>query len=705
MTLTAESMRAGVGRLLVSRRGAWLTILLGLLIAGAVSSAFGRAEPPAVTEQAPASAESTQVGRELATFPGSDIQPVLLVATRPDGSPLTRQDLQRVGEIAASVAPLSDHRASPPIPSDDGLAGVAQVPVRVGESGTDNAGTVRDIRAAIAAQLPSDLHVEVTGGPAFGADIAASFDGADLRLLLVTLAIVAVLLLLTYRSPVLWLLPLTVVGIADQVAARVTAAVGNATGLPFDAGIISVLVFGAGTNYALLLVSRYREHLNTEPDHRIALGRAWRAALPAIVASNLTVVLALATLVLASVPGTRGLGVAAAVGLLIALGFTVTLLPAALAVAGRRVFWPFVPRVGDESRSRRNGWARVASGVMARPRLVVAAAVLGLAGMATGLIGTQVGLAQTDRFRVTAESGTGLETLGRHFPPGEAQPLQVVSDTESVTAVRSSVEALPDVSAVRPGPSHDGRSVLTVVGQSSPGTQESLRFVDAVRATVHAVPDADAQVGGGEAVERDARAANRADLLLVAPLILLVSALVLAWLLRSVTAPVLLLAVNVLSAVAAIGAGSWVGRQVLGQPALDGPVPLAAFLFLVALGIDYTIFLVHRARSEAEERGTRAGMVEAVGRTGAVITSAGVVLAGVFAALGMLPLITLAQLGLIVGLGVLVDTFLVRTLLIPGLVALLGDRIWWPSRPASARSELPPSESARELSSAGARSI
>ncbi|MGD8151152.1 MMPL family transporter [Ornithinimicrobium sp. Y1694] len=590
-----------------------------------------------------------------------------------------------------------------PIPSEDGRAAMLQVPVTVDEHDSSALREVVDhARDAVAAGRPDGLVAQTTGGPAFGADLAASFDGANLRLLLVTVGVVGLLLLLTYRSPVLWLVPITVVGLADQVAAVLTAQLGSRLDLNFDAGIISVLVFGAGANYALLLISRYREELRTTPDHRSALATAWRATLPAILASNISVVLALATLVLAVIPGTRGVGIAAAVGLLVALLFALFVLPPALAIVGRQAFWPFIPQpeegIGAKSTSTTSfdPFGAVASAVVRRPWAVLTAGLALLAVMATGVLGTQVGLTQTDRFRVTAESADALEPLAAHFPAGAANPIIVVTDSDHLDEVEATLGDVEGVERVSPGPSGTvttstdtadaaTREITTVLltTDAVPGSDHERELVGELREVSHGIPGANALVGGGPATDVDVREGSERDLLVVAPLVLLVVAAILALLLRSLVAPVVLMAVNVASTLATIGTGAWLGRQFFGWDALDTPVPLLAFLFLVALGIDYTIFLVHRVQAEAAALGTRQAVVKGVSTTGVVITSAGIVLAGVFAALGVLPLVTLGQLGLIVGLGVVVDTMLVRTVLVPAVITLLGDRFWWPGRPAA----------------------
>jgi RND superfamily putative drug exporter len=662
---------------LVSRRGAWLTLLLALLLTAGVVGALRGAEAAHPATALPAGAESAQARELLAQFPDGDVAPVIAVFSR-DGAPLSPADLAGATAAAERLGAAAHADTPQLVPSSDGAAAIVSVPLRADVPTAQTAATLDRLREAARADLPPGLDVQLTGGPAFGADIAAAFDGADFRLLAVTVAVVAVLLLLTYRSPVLWLVPLAVIGAAEQVASAVTGKLGELWSLQFDAGIISVLVFGAGTNYALLLISRYREELRRSADHRPALVRAVRGTAGAILASNVTVVLSLLTLLAAAMPGTRGIGVAAAVGLLIALAFALFVLPAALAVCGRRLFWPLIPRPGQPARDGGGFWFTVADHVRRRPVLVLAAAVAGVAVLAGGLLGTRVGLAQSERFRVQAESADGFAVLAEHFPPGEAAPLTVIADRAQADAVVDAATAAPGaVRATVTG--EDGARVrIMLVGDAAPGTPGSDALVRNVRDAVHAVPGAHALVGGGAAEDLDVRDASARDLTLVAPLVLGVALAVLVVLLRALAGPVVLVVVNLASAVAGIGAGTWVGRTLFDFPALDVHVPLLAFLFLVALGIDYTIFLVHRARQEAAVHGTVEGMVQAVGHTGSVITSAGVVLAAVFAALGVLPLVTLGQLGLIVGLGVLLDTLVVRPVVVPAVFALLGDRVWWP---------------------------
>lgn len=695
--------RASLSERLTSKRGARISLLIVVLAIVALFGALSGGVAPTGISVSPPGSESAQVEALADEFAGSDEGSVLIVATRDDSGKLTDADLAALTTLVPKIDAETGHEASQPFTSEDGRAAVIPTAISLGADNTGTAEHVKGVRAVLADNPVAGMTVLVTGGSAFGADIASSFEGADFTLLMVTIAIVAILLILTYRSPVLWIIPLAIVAIADRLASLATDTVGAALGLEFDAGIISVLVFGAGTNYALLLISRYREELLKSDDHRVALSNAWKGTAPAILASNVTVVLALATLVFAVIPGTRGLGISSAVGLVIALIAVLFALPPLLAMCGRRIFWPFIPRPGQNTGTPKM-WGAIATRVVKRPGIALLAGGTLLAVMATGLFGTSIGLTQTEKFRVASESATGLEVLSEHFPAGESQPMIVITTSGSADEVRSAAADIDGVVRVTPlGDSENGDfTKLMVTGEPGPGTPESLALVEHLRSVVHGIDGAEAMVGGAVAEDLDARAGNLRDLLVIAPLVLAVSFVVLLILLRSLVAPALLLVVNVISAVAAIGAGAWLSRVLFGQDALDLQVPLLSFMFLVALGIDYTIFLVHRAKSEAAIHGTREGMVRAVSHTGGVITSAGIVLAGVFAALGMLPLVTLGQLGLIVGLGVIVDTLVVRTVVVPAIFSLMGDRIWWPSKaPSKAlseeHSEDPSQDAKREL--------
>ncbi|MEV6061332.1 MMPL family transporter [Nocardia asteroides] len=675
---------------LVTGRRSW-TLLLGVLVAAVAVMGLAGSNDSAgqAPVSLPSSAESARAAEAAALFPDAGQAAAILVATRVDDAVLTAADLAAV-DAALERAGVPAGAGPRAVPAPDGRAALAPIPVSAELNGFALTDRIGELRTAVTTGLPDSLRLQVTGGPAFGADIADSFAGANTLLLIVTALVVMALLILTYRSPVLWLIPLTVVGLADRVATSVGTGLAELTGLTFDgstSGITSVLVFGAGTNYALLLVSRYRDELHRHTDHRLALRAAVRHAAPAVLASNVTVVLALLTLLLAALPNTRSLGAFAAAGLVVALLFVLLALPPALALCGRKVFWPFVPQADGRDPAEHGVWAAVATRVVRRPAMVAGAASAVLVVFATGLATTDIGLSRTEQFRVDAESVDGLRTMAAHFPSGSSDPAVVIARTTAADPVQAALEGVADISAAtRTATSSAGTTRWSVVLNAEPGTEEAFTTIAAIRSAVGAVPGAEALVGGSDAEALDIRDAARRDQALVIPLILAVVLLVLLVLLRAVPAAILLVGVTVLSALAALGAGSWLSDTVFGFPALDTNVPLFGFLFLVALGVDYTIFLVTRAREEAAAHGTTRGMVRAVASTGAVITSAGAVLAAVFCVLGVLPLITLTQLGIVVGIGILLDTFVVRTLVVPALFALLGDRVWWPARPVPADS-------------------
>ncbi len=681
----------------VCARWSWTITLLIVVAAGALMALAGEnASADQSPVPVPSSAESARVAQLVKDFPSGDKAPVILVASRTDGAALTAADLTAIDDARQRVlASAGVPAGAPTATSEDGVVALAPVPINADLSGFDLADTVKELRAAAEDGAPQDLQLQITGGPAFGADIADAFSGANFTLLAVTAAVVALLLIVTYRSPILWLVPLTVIAIADRTATALGGVVSDLTGLTADGsttGITSVLVFGAGTNYALLLISRYREELTRipagrseatrgeEPDHRDALRTAVRNAGPAILASNATVVLALLTLLLAVVPSTRSLGAQAASGLLVAAVFVLAALPPLLALFGPRLFWPFIPRRSAHAAESFSTWYRVARWVSGHAGRVAVVTVTLLAVLCGGLLFTPVGLSQTEQFRVKAESVSAYDTLAAHFPSGLTDPTRVVGGTDRAAELQRAIEATPGVvSVTEAGRSEGGLTQFSVVIDAAPASDAAFGVVDALRESVRAVDDG-ALVGGSDAQALDARNAAQRDQRVVIPAILVVVLLVLYALLRAALAPLVLVAVTVLSAFAALGLGGWASVHVFGFPALDNTTPLFAILFLVALGVDYTIFLVTRAREETHVHGTREGIVRAVSATGAVITSAGVVLAAVFAVLGVLPLIVLTQVGIIVGLGILLDTFLVRTVIIPALFTLIGPRIWWPAR-------------------------
>ncbi|WP_199179290.1 MMPL family transporter [Mycolicibacterium goodii] len=660
------------------RRLSWLAVLVVIVSGGLMGMLSGGDAASQSPVAVPSDAESARADALRADFPGGDQAPAILVVTRTDGAELGPDDIDAAAEARHR---MNDAPGPPVVVSDDGKAAISMVPLDASLSGFALTDAVKELRTDATDGLPGDLRAQVTGGPAFGADIANSFAGANITLLAVTAAVVALLLIITYRSPVLWLVPLLVIAFADRVGSVVGTAVASGLGMSPDGstgGITSVLVFGAGTNYALLLISRYREELGRTDNHRDALQASLRAAAPAIIASNATVVLALLTLVFATAPSNRSLGVQAASGLVVAAVFVLIVLPPLLALCGRRLFWPFVPNVGAKALTESGVWHRIADSVARKPARVVVVSVAGLVLLCTALLTTPIGLTQTEQFRVQAESVSGFETVSAHFPSGSTDPTRVIASTERAAAVQRAITDTEGVVSASPaGRSPTGLTQWSVVLSADPASDEAFETIDALRDSVRTA-DADAVVGGSDAQARDAAAAAQRDRAVVIPAILAVVLAVLYVLLRSAFAPLLLVGVTVLSSLAALGLGGWASVHIFGFPALDNSTPLFAFLFLVALGVDYTIFLVTRAREETPQHGTRQGIVRAVSATGAVITSAGVVLAAVFCVLGVLPLIVLTQLGIIVGLGILLDTFLVRTVIIPALFTWIGPKIWWP---------------------------
>ncbi|OBK96316.1 hypothetical protein A5645_09395 [Mycobacterium asiaticum] len=662
-------------------RRSWLFALgVFLLASGFMVLIGGNAAATEAPLSVPTESDSAKVEKLSAQFPGGDRVPLIVVVSSARGADAGA--LGRAAEAARDRMLAVAQTGAPPVPasiSADGKAATGVVPINTDLSGLNLTDAVSELRAAANDGLPPGMEAHVTGGPAFGADIANAFTNANVTLLVVTASVVALLLIATYRSPVLWLVPLLVIGFADRVASSVGTAVASLTGLSFDgstAGITSVLVFGAGTNYALLLISRYRQELRRHDDHRAALRRAVRMAGPAIVASNATVVLALLTLIFAATPSTRSLGALAACGLLVAAVSVLVLLPPLLALCGRKLFWPFVPRSDDAEKPDTGVWHAIGQRVARRPAMVASVTITVLAVLATGLLGVRIGLTQTEQFRVQADSVSGFDIVADHFPAGLVNPTVVVAPTAQSAKVQQDLSSTRGVvSATQTGQSGD-LTRWSVVIEAPPSSPEAFNTIAALR---NSTAPAGALIGGPDAQALDVRDAASHDRALLIPLILAVILVVLYALLRSALAPPTLLAATILGALAALGLGGWASMHIFGFPALDNSAPLYAFLFLAALGVDYTIFLVTRAREEAAQHGARDGMIRAVSATGGVITSAGIVLAAVFCVLGVLPLIVMTQLGIIVGLGILLDTFVVRTLVIPSLFALIGDRIWWPT--------------------------
>ncbi|WP_435153943.1 MMPL family transporter [Micromonospora aurantiaca (nom. illeg.)] len=683
-------------RVVRGRLAAWLTLAAALVV-GVVAFGLPKPDNPAPVSDTGLSVEwqSTQVERLQEQLPSKDAQTALVVVSRADQAPLSGADRSVLDGLGGELNSLAvGGRISPAQVSPDGTVALVAVPLSTEGGPSAVVDEVEKLREAVG-DLPGELTVEVTGGPAFTADLGKVFQGADTTLLLVTAAVVAVLLLVTYRSPFLWLVPLLVVGATEQITLRVVESLVPAFGIYLPSGqvtgIASVLVFGAATNYALLLIARYREELRREEDRFAAMRSALRRTAEPILASGSTVVLGVLTLLLSEQETNRALAIACATGVILAMLSALFVLPAALLLFGRGLFWPFVPRVGSAAREGRI-WGRLGEMVVRRPLPVAALAVLLLAGLALGGLGIRTGLSETEQFSEKPEAVAGAETLARAFPAGSTQPVAVLTTPQAAQAVLAAANGVDGVASARPGAAGDRVAQIDVVLTAEPGSAASDRAVVALRDAVAAVPDsappavdgADAPdgalVGGSVAATYDSNEANTKDLKLILPLILLLVGAVLVLLLRGLLAPLLLVLTVIASFFASLGAAWLLFDHVLDFPALDSGVLLLAFVFLVALGVDYNIFLVTRAREDARRTGTRDGMLSALRVTGGVITSAGILLAAVFAVLGVLPLITLTQIGIIVCIGVLLDTLLVRTVLVPSLAFLLGDRFWWPGR-------------------------
>ncbi len=662
-------------------------LVAGLVVVAGIVFTAAALLVPAAEQAAPrsgtglsTSAESAELEQLRAQLPEPDTSSALVVFSRSDQAVLSPTDRTAAQEKASTLGSRVPLQVSP-----DGRVALAVLTLPAADDEA-TAQKVDDIRAELAG-LPAGLSADVTGPAAFTTDLTRVFDGADARLILVTAAVVALLLLLTYRSPGLVLIPLLVVGLTEQVTRGVSEQVLSRLGIPGGgavAGIVSVLVFGAATDYALLLIARYREQLRISERPLDAMRVAVRRVSEPILASGGTVIGALALLLLASSETLQGIGVACIIGITFAMMSGLVILPCALVLFGRRVFWPFVPRTGDPATEGKL-WGRLGRAVARRPATVLLLSSLLLAGLALGAFDVRTGLAQNEQFRVEPEAVRGAKVLARAFPAGATEPVVVIGPAAKADDIAQAVTGVPGVVDVRPG-SRDARlAQYDVILEAQPGSEESTATVRELRDRLDQV-DERVLVGGGPAESVDVQQADRRDRLLIMPLILLVVGLVLVAVLRSLLAPLLLLITVVASFFASLGASWLLFDHVVGLPALDGSVVLLSFLFLVALGVDYNIFLSTRAREEALGHGTREGMQRSLRATGGVITSAGLLLAAVFAVLGVLPLITLTQVGVIVCVGVLLDTLLVRTVVVPALAFLLGDRFWWPAvlRPRSA---------------------
>jgi putative drug exporter of the RND superfamily len=658
----------------------WLAVAFGAMTLGSKLSQVERNDP---ISWLPHSAESTEVAQLEGRFPNGQVTTAVVVYARASG--LTDADRAKVAADRAAVGDLAVSPVPPPTTSGDGKAMVLTIPL------SNNDDTVSDqakqVRRTVAADLPAGLDAKLTGPAGTKLDASDAFSHLDKTLALIAAAVVAVLLLITYRSPILWLLPLITAGIAIQLANAVIYLLGKHTSMivtSTNASMITVLIFGAGTDYALLLLARYREELRRESDRHRAMAVAIRRAGPAIIASAATVMLGLACFLVADMNSNRWLGPVAAVGIACALLAMLTLLPALLVVFGRWIFWPAVPREGSADPTHRTVWRRVGDAVARHPRPVWVVSILVLAALATGALNLKSGLDYRHSYTSKPDSVAGQELLSAHFPAGVSRPVQVVANASASDAVSAAVRGTDGIAQVRPPVSStDGALVsISAVLADPPDSNAAVATVDRVRQAVHAVSGADAIVGGSTATNADQAVSQAHDRRVVIPLVLAAVLIVLMVLLRSLVAPLVLIATVSASFFAALGASWLLFQHAFGFPAADISLVLLGFVFLVTLGVDYNIFLMSRAREEVAKHGHREGVVYALGVTGGVISSAGIVLAATFSVLAVLPLVTLIEIGVLVALGVLLDTFLVRSVLVPALALDMGHAFWWPGRPA-----------------------
>lgn len=541
------------------------------------------------------------------------------------------------------------------------------------------------------------LTTHVTGFGGIFADLFSAFGSIDTTLLLTTLIVVSIILILVYRSPFLWILPLFTAVTALSLAGTIVYFAAKADWLDLNGqsqGILSVLVLGAATDYALLLIARYREELHHHESRYDSMKIALKGVFEPILASGSTVIAGLLVLLLSDLSSNRGLGPVGAIGIASAMITVLTFLPALLVVFGRWIFWPKIPRFDDVDEQLSGTWAKIGSAVEKHPKrtwISTALLLTVLAGFSFTLKAD--GLANTEAFTTRTDSVIGLEKLGEHFPSGEGSPVEIVinqSDLASVTAALLTVGNVAFVEPVvagqkipgQPTPPIkvvDGKILLNATLKVAPDSVEARNTIPIIREAVHKV-DKDILVGGGTAVQYDTDVASRHDNRLIIPVVLLIIGVILGLLLRSILAAGLLLLTVVLSFMATLGVCQLVFEHIFNFKGADASFPLFAFIFLVALGIDYNIFLMTRVREESMKIGTRKGVIKGLTVTGGVITSAGIVLAATFAVLGVLPLVFLAELGFAVAFGVLLDTIIVRSLLVPALVHVIGPKIWWPSK-------------------------
>ena len=702
-------MHAQIAGKLTGRVTKWVVLglwIVGFVVAGTFSQKLTDVQNNEASSWLPESAESTKALEKAEPFQDPDVIPTIVVYERESG--LTDADVAAARADAEEFATLDGVTGEVlgPQPSEDGQAMQTMVSFDFGANGwmemPDVADQLRDIAA-----LDGGGQIYVAGAGGQAADASEVFEGIDGNLLLAALGVVVVILLFTYRSPVLWVLPIVSAFVAltsSQALIYFLAKYADLTVNGQSQAILSILVIGAGTDYALLLVARYREELRRHDDRHEAMAFALHRAAPAILASAATVALGMLCLLFADLNSTAGLGPVAAIGVAVTYLVMVTLLPALLVIVGRWVFWPKRPHFGSAEPTQTGVWARVGRRISARPRQVWVGTTLLLAIACLGMFRLDAsGLATEDAYTTELESVTGQQVLVDHGLLDQSNTVQVVANADRAADVREAMTGLEGIGEPAEPIVQDGVAFISAPVSGDVAAQSTFDTIDRVRDAVHGVDGADALAGGWAAVYYDTQQAAQRDNVVIIPIVLLVVLLILMALLRAVAAPLILLGTVVLSFGAAMGISALLFEYVFGFAGSDPGFPLFAFVFLVALGIDYNIFLMTRVREETATRGTRAGSLVALTSTGGVITSAGLVLAATFLVLGTIPMVFLAELGLAVALGVLLDTMVVRSVLVTALNMDLGSRIWWPSRLDRGDRAPDPGEPEPELAAAGAR--
>ncbi len=692
---------------------ALIVVIVWFAITGVFGPLFGKLSSVQENNNSsflPKGAEATKASDEIAKFSGKDSFnfPTLILfegKSTPETFAAINSHLATVGGLTleGTSATISDFLAPGEkitvFPSQDGKAILANIPLD-GNSIAKVLPNDKPVLPAVVAALREDikpiaqangLTPYVTGPGGLLGDLFGAFGTLDSSLLLTTLGVVALILILVYRSPVLWIIPLMSAMFALTTAGGIVYLLAKNNIIDVDGqsqGILSVLVIGAATDYALLLIARYREELHLHENRFDAMKSAYKGVWEPILASGSTVSISLLILLFSQLTNTAGLGPIGAIGIVSAMLTILTLLPALLLVFGRWIFWPRRPLFDGDDHVMSGPWSKVANSIGRNPRRawVVTGSVLLLLAFASTTLKAD-GIGTVDTFTGKPESVVGQKLLVTHFPGGEGDPTQIVVSTDKIEAVSAAVKTAPGVTDVSPllDPLTssmkvvDGKAILNVTLDKAPDSVEAGNDIPKIRELAHQA-DATSLVGGTSAVYFDVRTANNRDNKTIIPIILIVITLILGLLLRSILSAIVLLGTVLLSYFATLGVCALVFNHIFGFAGGDNSFPLFAFIFLVALGIDYNIFLMTRVREESGKIGTRAGIIKGVTVTGAVITSAGIVLAATFAVLGLLPLVPLAELGFAVAFGVLLDTIIVRSILVPALVHEIGPKIWWPSK-------------------------